>query len=438
MKKISIVIRTKNEEAWIGKCLGMVFNQNYKNFEVIIVDNNSTDHTVEIAKRYKINKIITIDNFKPGKALNLGIKEAEGFYVVCLSAHCIPKDNYWLDNLVKNFKENDNLAGVYGRQLPLSFTKPIDKRDLLIVFGQDKRIQKKDYFFHNANSIIPRAILEKYSFDETVSNIEDRVWGKKVISDKFQIIYEPDAAVYHYHGLHKENETNRAKGVASIINKVDAETFEDLPKILKPEEINVAAVIPVEINLKNNSKYYDIFLKTIEDLKKSEYLKRIYIVSNEKEIVSKNDYWINRKEINNNQNIDLNLLMKNILNKIEEQNYFPDLLTYINYQYINRPENIYDKLIFDAQHMGYDTVFPAYTEYNQMWLKKDDDNYEPFNVSNKPSFEREPIFRALYGLGCVTSSSVLRTGKMVGGKVGIYPLNEWKFTYRDRPEKAEI
>ena len=46
-KKVSIIIRTKNEERWIGRCLESIFKQNYKNFEVIIVDNGSTDKTLE-------------------------------------------------------------------------------------------------------------------------------------------------------------------------------------------------------------------------------------------------------------------------------------------------------------------------------------------------------------------------------------------------------
>ena len=55
-----------------------------------------------------------------------------------------------MQNLYNNFDENEKLAGVYGRQLPLSYTSDADKRDLLIAFGQDKKVQHKDYFFHNA------------------------------------------------------------------------------------------------------------------------------------------------------------------------------------------------------------------------------------------------------------------------------------------------
>ena len=70
----SIIIRTKNEERWIVSCLKSIFSQTYQNFEIIIVDNCSTDKTIEKAKQFKISKILKIKKFFPGKAINMGIK----------------------------------------------------------------------------------------------------------------------------------------------------------------------------------------------------------------------------------------------------------------------------------------------------------------------------------------------------------------------------
>lgn len=53
-KSISIIIRTKNEERWITPCLQAVFAQDQKDIEVIIVDNHSTDKTVEKARRFPV------------------------------------------------------------------------------------------------------------------------------------------------------------------------------------------------------------------------------------------------------------------------------------------------------------------------------------------------------------------------------------------------
>ncbi|MBL8014197.1 MAG: glycosyltransferase family 2 protein, partial [Candidatus Omnitrophica bacterium] len=112
-KLISIVIRTKNEERWITPCLQAVFSQDHKDVEVIVVDNHSTDKTVEKAKRFPV-KVVQVDDYLPGKALNVGFNAASGEYIVCLSAHCVPVNAQWLTHLLVNF-EDKHVAGVYGR-----------------------------------------------------------------------------------------------------------------------------------------------------------------------------------------------------------------------------------------------------------------------------------------------------------------------------------
>ena len=209
MLETLIIIRTKNEDRWLKATLEKIFNQKYRNFLVAVVDNNSTDRTIEIAKRYK-TKIFKIKKFIPGKAINLPTKKIKSKFVVCLSAHCIPTNENWLSNLIKPFK-NKKVAAVYGKQLPMYNTESQNYRDLKIVFGNDKRIQKKDYFFHNANSAIRASLLRKYPFSEKATNIEDRIWAKQILdlNKNFQIIYEPRAAVFHHHGLHQSNNKKR-------------------------------------------------------------------------------------------------------------------------------------------------------------------------------------------------------------------------------------
>ena len=216
-KLVSIIIRTKNEERWIVPCLESLFNQTYKNFEIIIVDNCSTDKTIEKAKQFKISKTIKIKKFLPGKAINMGIKKSKGTYAVILSAHAIPTNSLWLEKLVRAIEEDEKFAGVYGRQEPMSFSSPADKRDMLLVFGLDRKYQIKDSFFHNANSIIRRKIWNKIIFDEKVTNIEDRIWAQEAINSGYKIMYEPEASVYHYHGIHQDKNEKRLKGVVKII-----------------------------------------------------------------------------------------------------------------------------------------------------------------------------------------------------------------------------
>jgi glycosyltransferase involved in cell wall biosynthesis len=233
-KKVSVIIRTKNEEKWITACLRSVYNQNYKNIEVIIVDNESTDKTLAKAQEFPV-KVVSIKDFLPGKAINDGIRASSGEYVVCLSGHCVPVNHDWLGSLVQDL-DKKNVAGVYGKQEPLSFTSDLDKRDLLIVFGKDKKVQVKDSFFHNANSAFRRDIWDKYPFDEQVTNIEDRVWGEQIVAQNLNIIYEPNASVYHWHGIHQDLSPERAKSIVKILEGMEGLKSEGVHQ--KPEDYN--------------------------------------------------------------------------------------------------------------------------------------------------------------------------------------------------------
>ena len=54
-----------------------------------------------------------------------------------------------------------NIAGCYGKQEPLDISNPNDVRDLYYLFGKDRKVQSKDPFFHNANSIIKKKTTGK-------------------------------------------------------------------------------------------------------------------------------------------------------------------------------------------------------------------------------------------------------------------------------------
>lgn len=432
MPTISIIIRTKNEERWISHCLAMVFRQDFRDFEVILVDNASTDHTVEIAKRYPLARLVCIDRFRPGHALNEGIRASNGSYIVCLSAHCVPKATDWLTRLLENFNDSPNLAGVYGRQLPVSFTDPLDKRDLLIVFGQDRRVQIKDYFFHNANSILRRDVWERFPFDEEVTNIEDRVWGKAVTSAGYQIAYDPEAAVYHHHGLHQGNTPARAKGVVSVIERVDQDVVNDLPHSLRPEHANVVALLPVYGHLDEGSRERLLLARTISSLQSSNYVDNIYVLSHQRELAANERQWIDRGAIPRADEMGLDELMQQALRIVESREDYPEAMLYVNHDFVDCPSGLYDELIFDAQYKGFDTAFPGYLDYGHFWFKGEDDQFRQTDHSLKSRAQREPVLRALYGLGCFTSAALIRKGQMVGGKIGILPVEQLRYTLRVR------
>lgn len=100
--KISIITSTLNSEKTIAYTLNSVFNQVYKNYEHIIVDGGSTDKTLEIIKQHKIkNKIIIKKKTSIYEAINLGIKSANGDYVLVLNSDDILNSNLVLKNLIR-------------------------------------------------------------------------------------------------------------------------------------------------------------------------------------------------------------------------------------------------------------------------------------------------------------------------------------------------
>lgn len=109
---VSVVIPAYNEEEYIEDCLHSLKYQTVAPFEVILVDNNCTDHTIDIAKNYDVT---IIHEQKQGMiyARNAGYNFAKGTIIARTDCDTrVPAD--WIEKIIKNFSENtiDGLAGV--------------------------------------------------------------------------------------------------------------------------------------------------------------------------------------------------------------------------------------------------------------------------------------------------------------------------------------
>jgi len=217
---ITVVIRAKNEAKWLKSCLLAVQLQDYGDVEIVLVDNNSEDSTREIGEYFGCTIVdISDEDFNFSRALNIGINAGSKPLVAMVSGHCVPADDQWLVRLAMHFRDPDVVAA-YGRQIPLPDSAPSDKRDLWTTFGLDRKIQKRDYFFHNANSMIRRSIWEQVPFNENIHGVEDRDWAKKVLKNGSRIVYEPASRVFHHHGIHHQDSEQRAARVVRVIELI--------------------------------------------------------------------------------------------------------------------------------------------------------------------------------------------------------------------------
>ena len=422
---ISIIVRTKNEERWIESCIQNIKNQNYKKVEIIIVDNNSTDKTLDKIKKYKL-KTVKINNFLPGKAINYGIKKSKGTIIVCLSAHCIPTNKSWLENLVKDLNDK-KIAGVYGRQEPLSYSNDLDKRDLITVFGLDKKIQKKDPFFHNANSAFLRNTWKKFPFDEKVTNIEDRVWGHQVIKNNLQIIYEPSASVYHFHGIHHNLNEERARNVVRIIEKYQKEYQNGFSK-LKKNKLKIAAIIPSKENLKlyKNKKLIDY---TLNSALKSKFIKDIYVAAQnnnvKKYIKSKKNIKLIPRPIGYSEDhIGVIDVLKFSIDYLEKQNKFYDIVIHLQENYPNRSKGLIDKMINVFLKKDVETLIAGKTEKRTIWLKKNKKLEMLFNGFLPSELKETSIVMSLFGLCAISYTRNIRDKDIFNEKMAIYEIKD--------------
>lgn len=113
MKKnplLSIIIPSYNEEKDIGSAINSLLSQSYKNMEIIIVDDGSTDNTIKIAYSFNNVKVFKQNHQGPGKARNLGAKKAKGEILIFVDADMTFRGDY-LHNLLKPILADNSIIG---------------------------------------------------------------------------------------------------------------------------------------------------------------------------------------------------------------------------------------------------------------------------------------------------------------------------------------
>lgn len=149
----SVIIPVYNVEKYIEKCIDSILNQSYKDYEIIIINDGSTDGSENILKKYNNNKKITIitqENQGLSAARNAGIKKAKGDYIVLVDS-----DDYIEELLLEKLNENinDNIDIIRYQ------TRTVDDNYNII-----KEYNEEEFISLNPNKAIEKIL--KYHFVE--------------------------------------------------------------------------------------------------------------------------------------------------------------------------------------------------------------------------------------------------------------------------------
>jgi len=208
--KISVIIPTCNAACYLNPLLSVLERQTKPIDEIIIIDSESKDDTVEIAKGHKNVRIIEIKqkDFNHGATRHKAFLESDGDIVCFLTQDALPQNEAYIANLTKPFSENSKIACVYGRQVAredASITEKLSKEFNYPneSFTRSKTdIEKygiKTFFTTNVCSAYRRSgYLQVGGFKDVIVSEDMEITYRFLIED-FDIFYEASAVVLHSH-----------------------------------------------------------------------------------------------------------------------------------------------------------------------------------------------------------------------------------------------
>ena len=188
---ISVVMCVRNVERYIGFCLESLLDQTVKKFEIIIIDDMSTDKTGEIINNFNDNRIKYFRNQKwlgISKSRNLSVKYAKGDYLFFTDGDCTVSKN-WIKEGLK-YLINSNCLGVEGTIYYIS-------KNYKSTFVDRNMENRNGGCYMTGNIAYARYIFERVGgFDERLTYLEDRDLALKVM--KFgKIMFNPKMIAYH-------------------------------------------------------------------------------------------------------------------------------------------------------------------------------------------------------------------------------------------------
>ena len=197
---VSIILRSYNEGWALRQTLERVAAQEYKNWEMVVIDSGSTDGSVDLIRQFAPAHFIQItpSEYVPGRVMNFGLSLASAPYGVFLNADATPQDPDWLRTLVTPLFD-PAVAAVFGRQIPRPDCWAVYASDYDRCFGPRRESVLWEHFFSMVSSGVRKDIWSRRGFLEKLQYAEDYEYTRWCKQEGYRIVYCPQSVVMHSH-----------------------------------------------------------------------------------------------------------------------------------------------------------------------------------------------------------------------------------------------
>jgi len=196
--RVTVILRCKNSEGEIGTALKALFSQDFRDFELLVVDSGSTDGTLDIVSHWPHRLLrIAPEDYVPGPVLNRACGEAGGDLLVFQNSDCAPLHPGVLGRVVRAFDDPAVMAA-FCRQVPRPEAWPWVRREYRLAFP-DAATPPSWLPYSLPFAAMRRAAWEQQPFYQEAWGSEDTAWGYRARARGWTIRYLPDCPVMHSH-----------------------------------------------------------------------------------------------------------------------------------------------------------------------------------------------------------------------------------------------
>jgi rhamnosyltransferase len=215
---VSIILRSFNEGWALSGTLKALRQQEYENWELIVIDSGSTDGSVEMIEEFRPRHFRRIQphEYNPSRVMNWGMQMARSEFGIFLNADATPQDAHWLRPLVTALQDQQT-AAVFGRQVPRPDCQAVFACDYERCFGPDRESTKWEHFFSMVSSGLRKDIWCRRGFLEKLQYAEDDEYTRWARSEGYRVVYVPESVVAHSHNYTAAQAYKRSFGDARAL-----------------------------------------------------------------------------------------------------------------------------------------------------------------------------------------------------------------------------